>query len=378
MKNTPPSNAPAFGDAERLKASRRIAETAEAIRTAILRGRKPSMSFPVRSLSNVKYDAKRGHFEILDRKSTRTLSYNTVKTFAQSMRLLATTKNDLLDRNDIAGKREVYYNSKSWGECRFDAQPESDTLLDDMEAMLGVNREQLGYIPEERGGDVCGPLTVIDRDPVGGGDVRIDCAGLGTGAWSIPSRVEHLRFETTAKLVLVVETSSLFQRLVHHRYFETANCILVSMSGVPTRACRRFVRRLADDRKLPVLAFTDGDPYGYCNIYRTLKAGSGQAAHINRFFCVPQAHYLGVTPQDILDYNLEDATHPLEEADIKRAKDALKNDPFILHHKPWQDVLNQMLRMGVRIEQQAFAKHGLNFVLETYLPEKIRKGDFLP
>ena len=378
MKTQTPSSSPAFGDAERRKASQRIADTAEGIRNAILRGRKPSMSFPVRSLSNVKYDAKRGHFEILDKKSTRTLSYNTVKTFAQSMRLLATTKNDLLDRNDIAGKREVYYNSKSWGECRFDAQPESDTLLDDMEAMLGVNREQLGYIPEERGGDVCGPLTVIDRDPVGGGDVRIDCAGLGTGAWSIPSRVEHLRFETSAKLVLVVETSSLFQRLVHHRYFETANCILVSMSGVPTRACRRFVRRLADDRKLPVLAFTDGDPYGYCNIYRTLKAGSGQAAHINRFFCVPQAHYLGVTPQDILDYNLEDATHPLEEADVKRAKDALKNDPFVLHHKEWQDVLNQMLKMGVRIEQQAFAKHGLNFVLETYLPEKLKKGVFLP
>ncbi|MBR4188605.1 MAG: DNA topoisomerase IV subunit A [Kiritimatiellae bacterium] len=376
-KQSTPS-APPAGEAERRKASQRIAETADSIRSAILRGRKPSMSFPVRSLSNVRYDAKRGHFEILDKKSTRTLTYNTVKTFAQSMRLLATTKNDLLDRNDIAGKREVYYNSKSWGECRFDAQPESDTLLDDMEAMLGVNREQLGYIPEERGGDVCGPLTVIDRDPVSGRDVRIDCAGLGTGAWSIPSRVEHLRFETSAKLVLVVETSSLFQRLVHHRYFETANCVLISMSGVPTRACRRFVRRLADDRKLPVLAFTDGDPYGYCNIYRTLKVGSGQAAHINRFFCVPQAHYLGVTPQDILDYNLEDATHPLEEADVKRAKDALKNDPFILHHKEWQAVLNQMLKMGVRIEQQAFAKHGLNFVLETYLPEKLRKGDFLP
>ncbi len=376
-KQSTPS-APPAGEAERRKASQRIAETAESIRSAILRGRKPSMSFPVRSLSNVRYDAKRGHFEILDKKSTRTLTYNTVKTFAQSMRLLATTKNDLLDRNDIAGKREVYYNSKSWGECRFDAQPESDTLLDDMEAMLGVNREQLGYIPEERGGDVCGPLTVIDRDPVSGRDVRIDCAGLGTGAWSIPSRVEHLRFETSARLVLVVETSSLFQRLVHHRYFETANCVLISMSGVPTRACRRFVRRLADDRKLPVLAFTDGDPYGYCNIYRTLKVGSGQAAHINRFFCVPQAHYLGVTPQDILDYNLEDATHPLEEADVKRARDALKNDPFILHHKEWQAVLNQMLKMGVRIEQQAFAKHGLNFVLETYLPEKLRKGDFLP
>ncbi|MDR0994395.1 MAG: DNA topoisomerase IV subunit A [Verrucomicrobiota bacterium] len=360
-------------------ASRKIAAAAAEIHADIMRkGKKPSMDFPVRSLSNVKYDVQRGHFEILGKKSTRTLSYHTVKTFAQSMRLLATTKNDLLDRDDIAGKREVYYNSKSWGECRFDAQPESDTLLDDMEAMLGINREQLGYIPEERGGDVCGELVVVDKDPVSGEDVRINCARLGSGAWSIPSRVEHLRFETKAKLVLVVETASLFQRLVHHRYFERANCVLISMSGVPTRACRRFIRRLSDDQKLPVLAFTDGDPYGYCNIYRTLKAGSGQAAHINRFFCVPQAHYLGVTPQDILDYHLEDATHPLEDVDVKRAKDALKNDPFILHHKEWQAVLTQMLKMGVRIEQQAFAKHGLNFVLEVYLPEKLKKGKFLP
>ena len=146
------------------------------------------------------------------------------------------------------------------------------------------------------------------------------------------------------------------------------------MSGVPTRACRRFIRRLADDQKVPVLAFTDGDPYGYCNIYRTLKVGSGQAAHINRFFCVPQVHYLGVTPQDIADYKLEDATHPLEEADIKRAKDALKNDPFIQHYKEWQHALEHMLQLGVRIEQQAFAKHGLNFVLEHYLPEKLKKA----
>jgi DNA topoisomerase-6 subunit A len=340
--------------------------------------RKPSLRFPIRALTNVKYDPKTGYFEIRGKTATRTLSYNTVKTFAQSMRLLATTKKDLLDKNDIAGKREIYYNSKSWGECRFDEQPESDTLLDDMEAMLAVNREQIGYIPEERGGDVAGPLTVIDQNPSSGEEIRINCARLGTGAWSIPARVEHLRFECQAKFILVIETSSLFQRLVHHRYYETAKCVLISMSGVPTRACRRFIRRLADDRKLPVLVFTDGDPYGYCNIYRTLKVGSGQAAHINRFFCVPQAHYLGVTPQDIKDYKLEDATHPLEAVDIKRAKDALKNDPFIRHHKEWQDALNQMLSMGVRVEQQAFAKHGLNFVLENYLPDKLKKGKFLP
>ena len=360
------------------EASKRIVTVAGEIYSDIVSKKKPDMKFPIRSLANVKYDLKRGHFEIRGKMATRTLTYNTVKPFAQSMRLMATTKNDLLDKDDIAGKREIYYNSKSWGECRFDEQPESDTLLDDIEAMLGINREQLGYIPEERGGEVTGPLIVVDSNPNTGEIVKINCAKLGSGAWSIPSRVEHLRFETKAKFILVIETASLFQRLVHHLYYEKANCILISMSGVPTRACRRFIRRLADDQGLPVLVFTDGDPYGYCNIYRTLKVGSGQAAHINRFFCVPQAHYLGVTPQDIIDYDLEDATHPLEDVDIKRANDALKNDPFILHHKEWQDALNQMLKMGVRVEQQAFAKHGLNFVLDTYLPDKMKKKTFLP
>lgn len=369
---------PAFM-AGRNDAARRILEVAQRVYDDIIRKRKrPALKFPVRSLSNVAYDPRIGFLEIQGRRVTRTLSYNTVKTFAQSMRLLATTKNDLLDRNDIAGKREVYYNSKSWGECRFDDQAESDALLDDIEAMLGVNREQLGYIPEERGGEVCGPLIVVDRDPVSGKKIEIDCSALGTGAWSVPSRVEHLQFRTRADFVLVVETSSLFQRLVHHRYYLKANCILVSMSGVPTRACRRFIRRLADDSGLEVLAFTDGDPYGYCNIYRTLKVGSGQAAHVNRYFCVPQAHFLGVTPWDIKEYDLEDATHPLEEVDVKRAKDALKNDPFIKHHKRWQEALELLLALGVRVEQQAFAKHGLNFVLEKYLPDKIRKQDFLP
>ena len=71
-------------------------------------------------------------------------------------------------------------------------------------------------------------------------------------------------------------------------------------------------------------------------------------------------------------------SRPLEEADIKRANDALKNDPFIRHHKEWQDALNQMIKLGVRVEQQAFAKHGLNFVLDTYLPDKLKKARFLP
>ncbi len=84
-----------------------------------------------------------------------------------------------------------------------------------------------------------------------------------------------------------------------------------------------------------------------------------------------------MTPQDIIDYELP--THPLLDVDIKRAKDALKNDPFFRAQKPWQKALEQLLRMGVRAEQQALAKWGLNYVIEEYLPRKLRRVDaFLP
>jgi len=44
----------------------------------------------------------------------------------------------------------------------------------------------------------------------------------------------------------------------------------------------------------------------------------------------------------------------LQEVYFKRAKDALKNDPFIKYHKQWRDAIEQMLQMGVRVEQHGF------------------------
>ena len=355
-----------------------IRKAADNIYRTVMKKRKPSMSLPIRSLNNVRYNPKKGYFEIGRRKKERTLTVNTVKSFAQTLRMMALS-NELLRDSDIATKREAYYVSKNWGDARFDEQPESDAVMDDVEAFFAVNREQLGFIPEEKGGEVAGRLTVIDRDPDTGRKIKIDCARFGSGAYSIPISVEDLQFQTNAKFILAIETAGMFQRLVKHNFWKRENCIVVSMGGVPTRACRRFIRRLADDKKIPVYAFVDGDPYGITNIYRTLKVGSGNAAHINRYFCVPQARYLGVTPQDIIDFKLKGATHPLKEVDIKRAKDALANDPFIKREKRWQQALEQMLKMGVRVEQQAFAKHDLNYVIDVYLPKKLKKPSmFLP
>jgi DNA topoisomerase-6 subunit A len=353
-----------------------IVRCAENVKGSIEKEQKPTLKFPKRSLSNVAYDEEGGYFKLKRGKVTRTLTYNTVKTFAQTLRVMALSK-EAVDTDEQVTKREAYYVSKNWGEARFDEQPESDTVIEDIEALFEVNREQLGFIPEEKGGEVAGELVVIDRDRTTGKRLEIDCTKFGSGAYSVPISVEQLEFRTKADFILAIETAGMFQRLHNHSFWRTANCILVSMGGVPTRACRRFVRRLAEGKRIPVYAFVDGDPYGYGNIYRTLKVGSGNAAHINEFFCVPNASFLGVTPYDIEDYDLP--THPLLEVDVKRARDLIKNDPFFRRHKPWQKAIEKMLKLGQRVEQQAFAKHGLNMVIEKYLPEKLAHTDkFLP
>ena len=357
---------------------KKVHDLAEGVRGKIMKGRKPGMSIPVRSLSNVSYTPRKGYLKLKGARIERTLTVNTVKTFAQTLRMMALSKMHV-ETKKHSSKREAYYISKNWGDARFGEQNESDTIMDDIEAMLGVNREQLHFRADEHGGSVAGELVVIDRDRKTGRKLEIDCSKFGSGSYTVPSVVEHLGFRTKARFVLCIETSGTFERLVEEGYAAKVHCILIAMGGVPSRACRRFVRRLADAHKMPVYVFTDGDPYGYFNIYRTLKVGSGNAAHLNEYFCVPKARFLGVTPQDITDFNLKDCTHPLTPADIKRANDALKNDPFVKHHKEWQEAIHVMLKMGKRVEQQAFAKHGLEFVVTRYLPRKLRnpKG-FLP
>ncbi len=368
----------AMDDRDRL-VLKAVEEVARDVHGSILRKSKPELDFPIRALANVRYDQKVGYFEIGKRKAVRTLTVNTAKSFAQTLRMMALSRENVLQDRE-ATKREAYYISKNWDDAKFDEQPESDAVMDDIEAMFsvhGVNREMLRFKPEEHGGSVAGALTILDRRRNTNEALRIDCRNFGSGAYTVPSNVEHLGFETKAKFILVIETGGTFDRLNSGEFWRTSDCILVEMGGVPSRACRRFIRRLSDEHKIPVYAFTDCDPYGFANIYRTLKVGSGNAAHINRFFCVPKASFLGVSPQDIIDFKLP--THPLKEMDIKRADDALKNDPFYEVHPKWKQAVELLLKMGVRAEQQAFAKFGLDFVMEEYLPAKLKDVKrFLP
>ena len=142
-----------------------IVDTARAVETKINGLKKPEMKFPLRNLSNVRYSAKKGHFEMLGKKKERTLAVSTVKSFAQTMRMIALSK-QMIETDERASKRDAYYQTKAWAEARCDEQPESDAILDDIEGLFGVNKEQLCFTPDEHGNrPVYGGTEKFQRDP---------------------------------------------------------------------------------------------------------------------------------------------------------------------------------------------------------------------
>jgi len=67
----------------------RIRNEADTIHRSILQGQKPSLKFPLRSLQNVSYQPKTGYFRLKGRKKERTLTVGTVKTFAQTLKMIS-------------------------------------------------------------------------------------------------------------------------------------------------------------------------------------------------------------------------------------------------------------------------------------------------
>ena len=125
-----------------------IRDAATEVHRDILKQSKPDLAFPVRSLKNVTYSQQRGFFEIGRAKKVRTLTVNTVKSFAQTLRMMGLSK-ELVETNDFATKRDAYYQSKNWEAAKFDEQAESDAVMDDIEALFST-RPAARVAPDRR------------------------------------------------------------------------------------------------------------------------------------------------------------------------------------------------------------------------------------
>jgi DNA topoisomerase-6 subunit A len=114
------------------------------------------------------------------------------------------------------------------------------------------------------------------------------------------------------------------------------------------------------------LVFLDGDPWSY-RIYASIAYGAIKTAHISEYLATPSAVYLGITADDILAYDLP--SDDLSSKDIQALNAELSDPRFA--DQWWQSQINDMLELGKKAEQQSLAKYGLDFVTDTYLPEKL-------
>lgn len=333
----------------------------------------PNIEIPIRALSNVVYDKKTGQLT-LGNKTAKRYYFNVAhaKKFMQTS-MVASFSKQLIDQNIHASIRDMFYNLKRTlpdsDENTFDFQNESDPIIVDLEVAIDVLREQL-HLTTDRKGIVAGNVKIQDR-----GDI-IDWSKLGSGGWSIPSTVDEVDFKKVeADKVIVVEKNAGFERLHEDKFWQKQNCILIGTGGQPSRGTRLLIQRLNNEFKLPVYVFCDNDAYGYY-IYSVIKSGSISLAHVSDRISTPQAKFIGLTTSDIYEYDLKKCVIKARELDIKRAKELLQYEWF--KHPKWQKEINLMIEKGIKAEIEALSHRGLKFMSEVYLPEKLKKGDFLP
>jgi len=324
----------------------------------------PSIEMPSRSTENIYYDPNFRQFILGDRKVRRTArNIRHIKPFTQLV-WAAFFSHELTTQRKTSTLRDVYYSAQAY-EMTFKDQQESNNIITDLETILGFSREDFNIFPEERSA-VFGDLTIEYTVP-GYEGKTLNLTSHPDGVLIGPALTSSEFIETTADKVIAIEKGGLFTRFIEESVHKKFNAILVLTAGQAPRATRHFIRRLNKELNLPVYIFTDGDPWGM-HIAMVIISGSANAAHL-RELTTPDAKWSGVWATDIVNYKLP--TDPLDDVDVKRLYE-LQRDPR--YKDPlWQREIKTFLKIKRKAEQEAFSRYGLTYIVDEYLPAKLKE-----
>jgi len=346
----------------------------EKIVAQIKKGKNPEINFPLRNLSNIIYDKKTKTLKLGDKYGSRNF-FNVAhsKKFLQTIEVASIIKKELIESGKHEHLRGVFYMTKRTIPGTkvniVDEQNESDKAIEDLEVITGLSREQL-HVSANKMGSMVGEIILEDN-----GDI-IDCARLGRGGYSIPSITDELSFKkVNAEYVLYMEKASIYERLNEDKFWQKNHCILVTSQGQTTRGIRRLLQRISEEKNLPIYVLCDYDIYG-AYIYSVIKYGSIALAHASERLTIPNVRYIGITGDDVVKYDLKKHLIKLTDQDIARMKQVSAYDWF-KDNKEWQRQFKLMKDFGGKVEIQALSARGISFISETYLPEKIKKKEFL-
>lgn len=345
------------------------------------------------SLDNAFYNQKVGYLTPGDKRVRTELNVSSVQKMARVVFMLEIILQNLTS-GAVNTKRELYYMSKgrikkdkNLKALDFAGQDESDSIIDFIGDMLEVYREELNCFANDRGGQTYSQQLVVTETLPDGTKAVVDLSTLGTTPFQPKNKPQALTLKAKKKIdfCLVVESEGTAGTLVANGITRRNNCIVLGAQGVPSNGVRGWCKLIQEQLHVPMFFFGDLDAYTMQNIYRTLKAGSAASLIRNKDFSAPEVHFLGVLPEDVKKYDLDcynvNEKDAAEGRSLKKAKDALQNDPFFhdKKNKRLANILDWLIKNKLRCEQQAFFSVDPTDPLATekIILDKIKTGSYI-
>lgn len=346
------------------------------------------------SLDNSFYNSKVGYLTPGDKVVKTELNVSSVQKMARTIFMLEILLGNLKS-GAVNTKRELYYISKGlvrsnphYRPLDFDDQPESDAIIDFIGDMMEVYREEMNCFANDRGGQTYSKNLVVTETLSDGTTAVVDVGAMGTTPFQPKNKPQQFRLKPKKGKIdfcLVIESEGTANTLVSNGMHLRHNCIVIGAQGVPSNGVRGWCKTIQDQLNVPMYFYGDLDAYTLQNIFRTLKAGSAASLIRNSDFSAPDVRFLGVLPEDVKKYDLlcysvneKDAA---EARSLKKAKDALENDPFFKDkkNKRLADILHWLVKEKKRCEQQAVFSVDPKDpqILEKIIVEKIQRGSYV-
>ena len=299
------------------------------------------------------------------------------KAYMQTM-LVASGCKKLLTQGKTTSLRGMFYMLKhtieGTKENTFDDQNECDTIIEDVEVLLGQPARRAAPVRRQ----ARRRWSATSRSSTAA--TTIDCSRMGSGGYGIPSIVEPevIQFDPKkcdAKFILHVEKDTVWQRFNEDKFWKKHNCILTHGGGQPPRGVRRMLHRLHNELKLPIYCLLDNDPWGYY-IYSVIKQGSINLAFESQRMAIPDVRYLGLRSKDFERCELSDSVKiALNDNDRKRAKQ-IASYPWFAKKREWQREIEKMLKNDFKLEVESLISKDISYVTEEYVPARLADQDW--
>jgi len=249
--------------------------------------------------------------------------------------------------NSVSTKRDCYYMLKNqfqrypWMDLN--GQGESDRLIDTLERIIRMQRENLNIIADPKG-LIYGDITLIDEE-----GKEFDCkereqsiTGLA-GQWEVKSH--------KVKAIIAIEKTGVFMDLKKLKVADELNIGLIHLGGQPARGCRALIKLLSE-KGIPIGVLTDLSPWSGM-IAKSVLSGSIATAHL-RGLHASKAAFLGIESKDVGSW-LKDVwtsvQEPLSGHDTTRAQNNLSL-PY-MQDDYWKGENSWFLKTGKKTELEA-------------------------